>query len=766
MASIFDGRSYRQKQLAGKIRASGLFDDDYYLSANPDVAAAGIDALQHYLAFGVSEGRNPNGSFDTQYYLDRYPDVKQSGMNPLIHYFLYGKSECRSTAPDALSVSKKEIEAISKKLRLLKSLKEEAKNITFPESAQPDATILIPVFNQSEYTLRCLKALTTQTQTYSFEVLIADDCSSDETEEILSEVKGVRYIRHEQNMGFLLNCNIASRHARGKYLVFLNNDTAPFSDWLEELLTPLENNNKIGLVGSMLLSSDGTLQEAGGLIFEDASGWNYGRGDNPNHCRYNFVRETDYCSGASIAVAQRLWHQLGGFDECYRPAYYEDTDLAFRVREAGYKTIYTPFSKLIHFEGISSGTDLTVGTKRYQLINQPKFKQRWQSELSKRPKPNTPQFSVWKPHKLRRLLWIDALTPTPDKDSGSADTFHFLKTACEDGWGVTFLPVFNQNYLGSYTETLQRLGIECWYRPYLNSIEQYLSAHGAQFDVIVLSRVTVAAQIIDDVMRYAPQAKLIFNTVDLHFLRFARELQVNQSKGNRRDLDELKLQELRVVKECDLTILITEKEAAIVKQYVPSAQTAVIPIIREIPGCQNPFESRKDICFIGGFSHPPNTDAVEHFVYTIWPLIKRKLPECKFIIAGSNMPDRIKDLSSKDVIVRGFIPELSSLFETVKLSVAPIRYGAGMKGKIVSSLSFGVPVVATSIATEGMGLTDGVNVAVANSPDNFCNLVFEIYSSPERWKLFSTQSLKAATENFSVETISPKIINMLNKISS
>lgn len=764
LISILTGRLYRQEQLASKIRTSGLFDEDYYLSANPDVATAGVDALRHYLTFGVSEGRNPSDSFNTQYYLEQNPDVERSGMNPLIHYFFYGKAECRPTIPEGLSVSTIKIAKISEQLALIENAKQEAANLFFPDHTSPDATIIIPVFNQIKHTLCCLKALTTQTDIYSFEVIVADDHSSDETEVILSKVKGLRYVHHDQNLGFLQNCNVASQQARGRYLVFLNNDTAPFANWLEELLSPLENNQNVGLAGSMLLYSNGTLQEAGGLIFEDASGWNYGRGKDPNDCRYNFVRETDYCSGASIAISRALWQQLGGFDERYKPAYYEDTDLAFRVRAAGYKTLYTPFSKLIHFEGISSGTDLTTGTKRYQLINQPKFKQRWQPELSKRPKPKTSRFSVWKPYKPRRLLWIDALTPTPDKDSGSADTFNFLKTASENGWGISFVPLFNQNYAGAYTQNLQRLGIECWYRPYFKSLARYLEADGSTFDAIVLSRVTVASAVIKEVLHLAPQAKIVFNTVDLHFLRSARALQID--KGKLRNVDELKQRELSVVRQCDLTILITQKEANIVKQYVPTANLAVIPISREIPGCKTPFAQRRDICFIGGFSHPPNIDAVEYFAAAVWPLVRAQLPGCKFIVVGSNMPDKIKALASKDIIIRGFVPELSSVFDTVKLSVAPLRYGAGMKGKIVSSLSFGVPVVATSVATEGMDLTNGTNVMVADSPETLCQQVQAVYTSEKLWKTISENGLETARKRFSTQAISPRIINLLDEIVS
>src|SRR5690606_9758826 len=132
----------------------------------------------------------------------------------------------------------------------------------------------------------------------------------------------------------------------------------------------------VGLAGSKLIFSDGRLQESGGLVFADGGGWNYGRFDDPRKPEYCFLRDSEYVSGASIAIGAALWQQLGGFDECYEKAYYEDTDLAFKVRQAGRRVVVQPLSQLIHFEGISSGTDITAGVKRYQVVNGEIFRER------------------------------------------------------------------------------------------------------------------------------------------------------------------------------------------------------------------------------------------------------------------------------------------------------------------------------------------------------------------------------------------------------
>ncbi len=764
-----DSQNGKLRESFISLQNSDLFDSGYYLNRYADVKSSNQDPLLHYIIFGTKEGRNPSPDFSTKYYLDNNPDVKASGINPLLHYLLYGREEGRLTSAHHLSSINREIDDNLERTLVAGNIYAKARSISFRSVIDPDITVVIPVFNKIEYTLRALAGLSLQETDYTFEVILADDHSTDQTQDISALIDGLRYVRHAKNLGFLLNCNRAAESANGKIIVFLNNDTIPFPSWLSELVAPVEKDSQVGLVGSMLLYAEGTLQEAGGFVFKDGSGWNYGREDTPTDCRYNFVREVDYCSGASLAISRSLWTDLGGFDERYEPAYYEDTDLAFRVREAGYKVIYTPFSKLVHFEGISSGVSLTSGTKQYQLTNQTKFQVRWKHQLTRELTPSHARFSPWKPYKKNVLLWIDALFPTPDQDSGSADTFNFLKTACEGGWGVTFIPQANRNHATPYTEQLQRLGIECWYQPYLQSVADYLKTYGHQFDVIVLSRVVVASDVIEDVTRYAPEAKIIFNTVDLHFLRESREREIiyRHHLGSGEDnskTDSLKEKELNIIKRADLTILISPNEETIVREQVPSARTTVIPIARDIPGRGRGFQGRHDICFLGGFSHTPNIDAVEYFISEIWDLVKENLPECRFVVAGSNIPDSIQRLSSQDIIIEGFVPELHTLFERVKLSIAPLRYGAGMKGKVVSSLSFGVPVIATSIAIEGMGLTDGLDVSVANEPADFANLISQLYRAETDWERLSQNGLNSAREKFSSAKLSPKIMDALAQV--
>ena len=213
--------------------------------------------------------------------------------------------------------------------------------------AEPRASIVIPVFDQLHHTRRCLQALAAQAHDASFEVIVVDDGSSDGTDAYCAGIAGLRYHRRAANGGFIAACNDGAALARGEYLVFLNNDTVPQPGWLDALLRTFASEPQAGLVGAQLVFPNGTLQESGGVVFADGSAWNYGRNESPDDPRFAYLRDADYASGAAIAIPRDLFRRLGGFDPRYAPAYYEDTDLAFAVREANLRVLVQPAAKVV-----------------------------------------------------------------------------------------------------------------------------------------------------------------------------------------------------------------------------------------------------------------------------------------------------------------------------------------------------------------------------------------------------------------------------------
>ena len=299
----------------------------------------------------------------------------------------------------------------------------------------------------------------------------------------------------------------------------LNNDTEPGPGWLDELLYVFKSFPDAGLAGAKLVYPNGKLQEAGGIVFPNFDIWNYGRDRNPYESRFNYTRQVDYVSGACIMISRAVWEKLGGFDEFFAPAYYEDTDLAFRIRALGLKTYYTPFAEVVHFEGLSNGTSTASGMKRYQAVNEPKFRRRWAGAIRALAQTD-PELAKDRGVELRALV-IDYKTPEPDKDAGSYAAVQEMRLLQSLGFKLTFV-ARNLAYMGNYTESLQRRGVECLYAPYQTSVEEVIRRRGSEFDVFYITRYDVTAPYIDAIRAAAPRGKIVFCNADLHFLREIR----------------------------------------------------------------------------------------------------------------------------------------------------------------------------------------------------------------------------------------------------
>lgn len=619
-----------------------------------------------------------------------------------------------------------------------------------PDSDRPRASIIVPVYNQVAHTLTCLRALAEHPPLAACEILVIDDGSSDPTEAWMAQVAGLHFHRRAQNGGFIAACNDGASRARGEVLVFLNNDTVPQPGWLDALLGTFDALPDAGLVGAQLIYPDGRLQEAGGVVFSDGSAWNYGRFESPEDPRYASLRDADYCSGAAIAIPRALFESLNGFDTRYTPAYYEDTDLAFSVRAAGRRVLYQPAARVVHLEGITSGTDLNQGAKAYQVRNRELFELKWRDALSTFLAPGvTPTPATIHAHQ-RQILIVDEAIPQPDRDAGSLRLFNLMKMLRQQHAHVAFLATEHAPETQPLAE-LKALGIEVWYPPFSPNPPTWLAEQGRRFSVVVACRYYLAGKLLPLARKHAPGASFVLDTVDLHYLRESRAAQLTANESLAKSALQTRQRELAVIAGANLTLVVSKVERDVLAIDAPTSRVEVISTLHEVAGPGLPFAQRHDLVFVGGFRHTPNVDAVRWFVQEVFPLLRRSLPAVVFHCIGGDVPDSIAALEQEGVIVHGHVPDLEPAMDGMRIAVAPLRFGAGVKGKINLSMAHGQPVVATSCAVEGMHLQDGVDVLVADDAQAFADAVVRLYGDEELWNRLSRNGLENVARHFSLD---------------
>ena len=598
----------------------------------------------------------------------------------------------------------------------------------------------------------------------SYEVILVNDCSADETKRVLSTIENVVVVDNEKNIGFLKSCNKALGYAKGRYICFLNNDVQVQIGWLKNLTMPFENFNDVGLVGAKLIYPYGLLQEAGGIVNYKGEPANYGKFQDPNHIHYNYLRQTDYCSGACILLLKTDLDELKGFDDTFAPAYYEDTDLAFRVRyRLKKKVYYQPLSRVIHFEGVSSGK-ISDGNnvKSYQQINAEKFKERWAEVFKTFPPTRDFVANARKFIPARKtVLIVEPLLPSFDQDSGSRRMFELIKLFIRLSCNVIFSPDAKTQEEPYYT-TLVNMGVWVLNKPvFQKSSKGNLRLVAPWVDIAWVCRPNMNGKYGKFIKKLG--IRWINDTVDLHFVREERALHFLESdRRTTKRIERHKRQELSLIKASDTVITVTSTEAELLKDY-GIEHIDVIPNIH-YPIVANPpsFRNRRDICFIGGYRHKPNVDAAVWLVKEIMPLVWMQRPEIDVYLLGSLPPREVTELQSERVFVPGYVEDVSSYFLSSKVFVAPLRYGAGMKGKIGHSFEYGLPVVTTDIGAEGMRLTDGEHYLRAETADDFASAIVELYENEVLWSKLSKGAI-AALEPYSPERVMGKLNDILDR---
>lgn len=624
--------------------------------------------------------------------------------------------------------------------------------LRFPEVKKPVASIVIPAHNKVEVTYLALASLLLAYNEASFEVIVVDDASTDETAELETIVSGITVIHNAQAQRFIRACNAGVARARGDYVVLLNNDVEVTNGWLDALIDAFGRFDNVGLVGSKLLYPDGKLQDAGGIIWGSGNPWNYGNRQNPWDPRFSYARQADYLCGAAMMTTRKIWDELDGLSSYLEPMYFEDTDFAFKVRDAGYTTWFVPSSVVYHYEGMTSGTSTSSGFKRYQEVNRPKFKRRWAAAYAGHGAEGVKPDLEKDRGIIGRVLFIDHSVPRADRDAGSHAAIQEIRLVQSLGYKVTFLPN-NLAHLGAYTEELEKMGVEVIYAPFVLSVNEYLDAHAAEFDAFFITRFYVAQDVIDRLRKLAPQARILFNNADLHFLRELRAGAAANDDGMIARAHETRDQEIAVMRKSDVVLSYNEVEHSVIQSHMDGrVNVAKCPWVVDLPDTVPALEGRAHLSFLGNYQHAPNAEGVLWFAREVMPLLETDLPELEFFIYGSSMSDEIKALDGDRIHAQGFVEVIGDAYDKHRIFVAPLLSGAGIKGKVLAALAQGVPCVLTPTAAEGIGLRHGLDCMIAQTPEDWAAAITSLQNDDALWHKISENARDYVRQSFSFET--------------
>lgn len=625
------------------------------------------------------------------------------------------------------------------------------KPLSFPRIEAPDVSVVIPAHNKVKVTYAGLCALLLAWNKASFEVIVVDDASTDETARLEDLVDGITVIHNETAQRFIKACNAGVAAARGKYVVLLNNDTEPTVGWLDELIAAFGRFDKVGLVGSRLLYPDGRQQEAGGIIWGSGDPWNYGRLQNPWEPRFSYARQADYVSGAAMMTTREIWDRVGGLSSYLEPMYFEDTDFAFKIREAGLTTWYIPSSVVYHYEGLTSGTDTGSGFKRYQEVNRPKFKRRWAQAFAGFSKVGTAPDLEKDRGILGRVLFVDYTTPTPDRDAGSYAALQEIRLVQSLGYKVTFLPE-NLAWMGSYTEELQKMGVEVIVAPFYRGIDEFLEARAAEFDAFYITRYHVLNNVAPRIRKLVPEARIIMNGADLHYLRLLRKAMTEDDPAQIAAARHVRDEELAAMQTANLVLSYNETEHAVIDALSEGrVKVMTCPWVLDLPATVPPRDGRKGLSFLGSFQHHPNLEGIEWFITRVMSQLDHARPDIRLSIYGSRMPDTLKKLASDTIDPAGFVEDVADAYDRHLVFVAPLLSGAGIKGKVLSALAHGVPCVLSPVAAEGIGLRDGEDCLIARTPAEWVEGVTRLHDDAALWQQVSDNARRLAARRFSFD---------------
>lgn len=603
----------------------------------------------------------------------------------------------------------------------------------------PGASIIIVGWQSAPYLATCIESVLATVPSGMADIVVVLNEPGEGLENSLrARFPEVRLWSFRTNLGFGGAVSFGAEQAGREFLVLLNDDSVVEPGWLEALLDTARRRPQVGAVGSTFLNPDGSLQEAGSVLWSDGRTMAVGGGGDAAH--WAFERRVDYCSGGSLLVRRDAWLAMGGMDDRYFPAYYEDVDLCLRLDEAGWQTWYQPASRVRHIRGGSSSSLFRgfLGDR-----NQRRFSERWSHVLMQREAPGTIEVAVWKAMRRDvRVLVIDDYVPLESMGSGFGRARDMLMALSDaEDLHVAFHPRMGS---GDAAADLTTRGVRI-----IDDLGGHLDAEGVDYDVVIVSRPHNGEIYRELLNTKLAHARRIYDAEALYHRRMDQEVRRATSDEERERLrvqrDAMQSLEQELAAESDIVVCISEDEASRVRPHTAADVIVVEPLLTQPAVTKAPFPSRHDIGFVAGWMAGPggpNSGALLWFVREVLPWVQAAIPTCRLLVTGANPPQEVRWMEGPDVQFVGMVPDLSSFYARIRVAISPTLIGAGVKLKTVEAVQYGVPVVATSEGAAGLPEEWHRAVAVADDPRDFADAVVNLMTDRRTWERRRTRGLE------------------------
>jgi GT2 family glycosyltransferase/glycosyltransferase involved in cell wall biosynthesis len=626
----------------------------------------------------------------------------------------------------------------------LQALLTSENRLLLPDQPTPEVSIILVLYNQPHLTLACLRSIQACSSEATLELVIVDNASDLETKQLLNRCEGARVLFNDDNLGFLRACNQAAAIARGKNLLFLNNDATLLPGSIQAALDTLHSAADVGAVGAKILLLDGSLQESGSIVWSDGSCAGYGRGDPPNAPQHMFRRNVDFCSGAFLLTARDRFLEGGGFDEAYAPAYYEEVDYCMRLAQQGLRTVYEPRCAILHYEFASSAKASEAIS--FQIENRRVFVERWHATLTNQLAPGADSMLLARSsdHAATRVLFIDDRVPHPGLGQGFPRANSMVRVLNDMGAKLTFYPIdpIEETWPLIYADLPRTVEVMIGHGR--EGLDQFFAQRAGYYDLIIVSRPHNAGFVREALAKLPDAVRGALIAYDAEALFAIREILkkqvLNASQMRPDEQTDLIRRELQIADFANVVLAVSEAE----RQHFLDGGIHDVRVLGhmlepDLEPARTPFVERKNLLFVGAITSDdaPNTDAILWFVEHVWPILRSRLgAEVQLQIAGILGSARISALAQEGVELLGFVDDLRPLYAKTRVFIAPHRYAGGIPYKVHEAAQHGLPALVSSLIATQLGWENNgaAIVAATNNAADCANACAELYQNQRLWE--------------------------------